>query len=149
MRKGVKDTFLYDEALVKEKYQGLDIRQLVDLRALRGDPSDNIPGVRGIGEKTAIALIRNFGNLDDLYRALENNYEKAAEIKQSVKEMLFNQKEQAFMSRSLASIDRNVEIEFDLGKCEWQKTYDRQSAAKALEAFEFYSLISKLPDFKI
>jgi len=66
LRKGVKDIVLYDREKVKEKYGGLEPEQLIDFKALRGDPSDNIPGVFGIGEKTAIALIKEFGTLENL-----------------------------------------------------------------------------------
>ena len=71
LRKGVKDVVLYDEKLVKEKFQGLTPEQLLDFKALRGDPSDNIPGVTGIGEKTAIGLLLKFGSLENLYKEIK------------------------------------------------------------------------------
>ena len=93
LRKGVKDIVLYDENLVKEKFQGLTPQQLLDFKALKGDPSDNIPGVTGIGEKTAIELIKEFGSLENLYQNLEK-------LKPKLKESLLLQKEQAFLVRS-------------------------------------------------
>ena len=73
LRKGVKDTVLYDENRVLEKYEGLCPEKLADFKGLKGDPSDNIPGVKGIGEKTAINLILKFGSLENLYKEVEED----------------------------------------------------------------------------
>src|SRR4030043_617619 len=108
LRKGVKDVVLYDEGLVKEKFQGLLPEQVLDFKALRGDASDNIPGVTGIGEKTAIELLLKFGTLDNLYKELEENSEKAKNLKPKLRETLLQYKEQAFLSKDLAQIDKNV-----------------------------------------
>ena len=137
LRKGVKDTLLYDENLVKEKYQGLKPEQLLDFRALRGDPSDNIPGVPGIGEKTATCLLLEFGSLEAIYDNLSL-------ISSKIREKLIQNKEQAFFSKELAQIYKNVPLDFVLEKCRWG-SYDRESAQKLLEKFEFYSLIPRLP----
>ncbi len=137
LRKGVKDTVLYDENMVKEKYQGLEPKQLLDYRALKGDASDNIPGVPGIGEKTAIELIREYGSL-------ENIYENVSLISGKTREKLFQHKEDAFFSRELAKIHQNVPIEFNLEKYQWGG-YDKEKAKKLLGQMEFQSLISRLP----
>ena len=137
LRKGVKDTILYDENLVKKKYQGLNPEQIIDFKALKGDPSDNIPGVAGIGEKTAIELIKKFGNLENLYQNLE-------EIKPKLKELLIHQKEQAFLSKTLVETKKNVPIDFSLKKCQWGK-YEKGKIIQILKNFEFYSLIARLP----
>lgn len=137
LRKGVKDTVLYDENMVKAKYQGLKPGQLLDFKALRGDPSDNIPGVAGIGEKTAISLVLEFGNLEEVYDNLSL-------IASKVREKLAQNKEQAFLSRELAEIKKDVPIDFDLERCKFGG-YDKNVAQKALEKLEFYSLISRLP----
>ncbi|MBM3257793.1 MAG: hypothetical protein FJZ05_01060 [Candidatus Nealsonbacteria bacterium] len=147
LRKGVKDVVLYDKDLVKEKFQGLLPEQILDYKALRGDASDNIPGVTGIGEKTAIELLLKFGTLDNLYRELEENSEKAKTVKPRLKEMLLKYKEQAFLSRDLAQIDRNVPINFNLKECAWEN-YDKERASSILKELEFYSLIEKLPNFE-
>jgi len=147
LRKGVKDVVLYDKDLVKEKFQGLLPEQILDYKALRGDASDNIPGVTGIGEKTAIELLLKFGTLDNLYRELEENSEKAKTVKPRLKEMLLKYKEQAFLSRDLAQIDRNVPINFNLKECSWEN-YDKERASSILKELEFYSLIEKLPNFE-
>ncbi|MBI2041923.1 MAG: hypothetical protein HYT20_02815 [Candidatus Nealsonbacteria bacterium] len=137
LRKGVKDTVLYDENLVKEKYLGLKPEQLLDLRALRGDQSDNIPGVPGVGEKTATSLILEFG-------ALETIYDNLALITSKIREKLAQNKEQAFLSKELAEIKKDVPIDFSLEGCSFSG-YDRDAAQKILEKLEFYSLIPRLP----
>lgn len=147
LRKGVKDVVLYDEEKVKEKYQGLSPEQLIDFKALRGDPSDNIPGVFGVGEKTAIALVKEFGTLENLYKELERNSEKAKKIKQSLRKKLLDYKEQAFISKMLAEIKLDAPIEFDLKKCQWGK-YDREKVVKIFERYEFKTLIPRLPEIK-
>lgn len=137
LRKGVKDTVLYDENLVKEKYQGLKPEQLLDFRALKGDPSDNIPGVPGVGEKTATDLILEFGSLEKIYDNL-------ALVTSKVREKLVQNKEQAFLSKELAQIYKNVPIDFNLEKCSFSN-YNRETASQILEKYEFYSLIDRLP----
>lgn len=137
LRKGVKDTLLYDENLVKEKYQGLKPEQLLDLRALKGDASDNIPGVPGIGDKTATSLILEFGSLENIYNNLPL-------IPLKVREKLVQNKEQAFFSKELAEIHKNVPIDFVLEKCRFGN-YDRESAKKALGKLNFHSLIPRMP----
>ncbi|MBZ9578170.1 hypothetical protein KJA13_04075 [Patescibacteria group bacterium] len=144
LRKGVKDTVLYDEEKVKERYQGLTPDQLTDFKALRGDPSDNIPGVLGVGEKTAITLIKEFGTLENLYEELKKNSEKAKEIKQSLRKKLLDCKEQAFVSKMLAEIKSNVPIEFNLEKCRWEG-YNRDKIIEIFRDYEFKTLIERLP----
>jgi len=147
LRKGVKDTVLYDEDLVKEKYQGLNPNQLIDFKALRGDPSDNIPGVTGVGEKTAIELLLKFGNLENLYKEIEENSEKDKGLKPKLKETLLKYKEQAFLSKMLAQIERNAPIDFNLKKCRWGE-YNKEKITQILKKLEFYSLIERLPEIK-
>jgi len=145
LRKGVKDTILYDIQKVKEKYGSLTPEQLVDFKALRGDPSDNIPGVLGIGPKTAIDLIKKFGSLENLYKELRENTDKIKKLKQSLREKLQDYKEQAFLSKALAEIKENVPIEFNLEKCKWGK-YDREKITQIFEDYEFQTLINRLPE---
>jgi len=136
LRKGVKDIVLYDEKLVEEKY-GLKPKKLLDFRALKGDASDNIPGVPGIGEKTALDLIKEYGSLEEVY-------ENIALIPGKIRQKLFLHKEHAFFSRELVEINRNVPLDFSLEKCRF-KAYDKEKAKEALKKMEFYSLINKLP----
>ena len=145
LKRGIKDAVLYDEKKVEEKYEGLEPEQLVDFKALRGDPSDNIPGVFGVGEKTAISLIKEFGSLDNLYRELDQNGEKAGKIKTSLKEKLLKDKETAYASKMLAEIDKAVPLDFDLTKCRWQG-YDLKKVTEVLEKYNFRSLIARISD---
>jgi len=138
LKKGVKDTVLYDEEKVKEKMQGLTPDQIVDYKSLRGDPSDNIPGVTGIGEKIAIDLLLKFGSLDNVYNNLND-------IKPAVREKLLNQKDQALISKMLAQIDKDVPIDFNLKECEW-KSYNKEEIIKIFDNYEFKTLINRLPE---
>lgn len=147
LRKGVKNTVLYDEDLVREKYSGLKPIQLVDFRALRGDPSDNIPGVRGVGEKTAISLLKQFGTVENLYKELEKNSEESKEVKPKIKELLLQQKEQAFISRDLAEIQKNVLIDLNLKKSQWGK-FDEQKVIETFKGLGFHSLIKRFSELK-
>jgi len=147
LKRGVKDAVLYDEEEVKEKYQGLVPEQLLDFKALRGDPSDNIPGVIGVGEKTAITLIKEFGSLENLYKELKENSQKNKKIKDSLKKKLLDGKEQAFVSKMLVKIKCNVPIEFNLKECSWGE-YNREKVVQILKNLGFYSLIKRLPNPK-
>jgi len=147
LRKGVKDIILYDEDLVKEKFQGLTPEQILDFKALRGDASDNIPGVTGIGEKTALSLLLKFESLENIYQELEENSEKAKSIKPKLKENLLKYKEQAFLSKTLAQINKNIPLDFKLEKCEWGK-YKKEKIVHLLKQLEFESLIKRLPEIK-
>lgn len=144
MRKGIKDTVLYGIKETKEKYDGLLPAQLTDFRALRGDPSDNIPGVTGIGQKTAIELLKQFDTLENLYKEVEAASAKAAKIKPGVLQKLKDYKEQAFISQKLATIKCNVVIDFKLKDCEFAD-YDKEKVIKVFNEFEFYALLKRLP----
>jgi len=144
LRRGVKDIVLYDEKLVREKFQGLNPEQLLDFKALRGDPSDNIPGVTGIGEKTAIKLLLKFGSLENLYKEIEGKSEKVKQLRPKLKEALLKYKDQAFFSKKLAQVEKNTPIDFNFKKCRWRK-YNRQKVTKILKDLEFHSLILRLP----
>jgi DNA polymerase-1 len=145
LRRGVKDIVLYDEKLVKEKFRGLEPEQILDFKALRGDPSDNIPGVTGIGEKTAIELLLGFGSLENLYEEIKKKSEKIEKIKPRLKETLLKYREQAFISRDLADLCKNAPIGFSLKECRWEG-YDREKAVQVFKDLEFHSLIKRLPE---
>lgn len=137
LRKGVKDVVLYDERLTGEKLQGLKPGQLVDFKALRGDPSDNIPGVPGIGEKTATDLVLEFGGLEGIYNNLPL-------IASKVRGKLVQNKNQAFLSRSLAEVRRDVPLDFKIEKARWGR-YDREKITNLLRGLEFFSLVERIP----
>ena len=136
MRKGLKDTVLYDEAGVVAKY-GLKPNQIIDYKGLCGDASDNIPGVRGIGQKTASALLQEYTNLEGVYAALEK-------LKPAVAEKLKQDKELAFLSRKLGTIDTICPVNLSLPDAV-AKDYDREKIATLLKEFEFFSLLKRIP----
>jgi len=145
LRKGVKDTVLYDEEKVKEKYSGLKPEQISDFKALKGDSSDNLSGIVGIGEKTTIDLLKKFENLENLFKEIEQQSKKAKELSPKLKILLSKEKEKAFFFKTLTEIEKNIPLDFNQEKCRW-KEYDKEKATKVLEDFEFHSLIKRLPE---
>lgn len=139
MSRGLNDSTTYDEAQVVTRY-GLKPNQIVDYKALRGDVSDNIPGVKGIGEKTATDLLQNFKTLDGVYQAAENN---DAKIKPRIIELLKTYRDDAYMSQSLATIKRDVEFNLDWDALKLD-TFDIEKATELFTRLEFRSLINKL-----
>ncbi len=137
LRRGMSDTMIYDEAAVIERY-GLKPDQMIDYKGLRGDPSDNIPGVKGIGEKTAIDLLKKYGTIENVYKNL-------AEIKSALREKLERDKMQAILSKKLATIVKNVPVKLDIGKAKTSE-FDRQKLVDLFQELNFYSLINRLPD---
>lgn len=114
---------------------GLTPLQIIDLKALQGDPSDNIPGVKGIGEKTALKLLKEYHSLDNIYNNIDD-------IKGSVAEKLRNDKNNAYMSYDIATIYKNTPIELDITKFKY-KGINEKSYIKIIEDLEFYSLLKK------
>jgi len=147
LRKGIGDTTVLDVAAVKERY-GITPNQLVDYKALRGDPSDNIPGVKGIGEKTASDLLQTFGTIEKLYEALKKETPKAIKLPASVREKLRVGESNAKLSKQLATIVRDVPIEFELSAAA-RKHYDRGRVVQYLQELGFSSLLSKIPQNEV
>lgn len=147
LKKGITDTILYDEEKVKERY-GFGPALIPDYKGLRGDPSDNIPGVKGIGEKTATALITQFGTIEELYKTLKKNPEKlaAAGIKEGMIEKLKAQEEDAHFSKMLAEVRRDVPIEFELPKETWRESADPQKILDLAAELEFRSLVPRIKE---
>lgn len=139
MRRGFTDTTIYDEAAVKARYN-LSPSQFVDYKALRGDPSDNIPGVAGIGEKTASDLIASYGSLDNVYKNLEN-------IKPAVAGKLREGKKIAYLSQDLSRLVLDLPVKLDLSRC-LLHDYDRTKVFNLFRELGFKSLLSKLPGDK-
>lgn len=131
------DTTLYDVSRVEKRF-GLSPEKLCDLKALAGDPSDNVPGVSGIGEVTATKLIQEFGNLDNLYKNLDK-------LPQNLRIKLENAREQAFLSRQLVTILKEIPVKLDLEKARL-KDYDRDKVIRILKDLEFKSLLARLPE---
>jgi DNA polymerase I len=139
MGRGLSESVLYDEAKVRERY-ALNPDQMIDYKGLRGDPSDNIPGVKGIGEKTATELLQNFKTLDGVYENIESG-----KIKDRIRGLLRENKENAYLSKDLATINREAPIDFDLEKCR-AKDFDIQEVSKIFSELEFKTLLPRVQD---
>jgi DNA polymerase-1 len=133
----------YDRALV-EKKMNIRPNQVVDFKALSGDVSDNIPGIKGIGKKTATKLINRFENLEKIYEFLEKNPNGDDLIKGALLKRLKEGKESAFLSQDLATISTEVDIDFALEACR-VTAYDKTKTIQLLNKLGFKSLIQLLP----
>ena len=147
LRRGVKDIILYDKEKVKEKYQGLKPSQLTDLKALKGDPSDNIPGVSGVGEKTAIELVKKFRTLESLYQQLEKNGEKVKKLSPALRKNLKKYKKQAFLSRFLVELKYNIPLKINIEDFKWGD-YNEEEVVRSFEDYDFRTLIPRLKEIK-
>jgi DNA polymerase-1 len=135
-RMGVASTVVYDPQRVMDRY-GLRPDQMLDYKALKGDTSDNLPGVPGVGEKTAIALLQEFGTLDAMY-------ERVDEVKGKLRERLLEHRGEAFMSREVGRIVTDLPVTLDLEAARTGR-YDRRALAQRFRELEFRSLIDRLP----
>ena len=135
--KTFSETALYDEAAVREKF-GVGPEHVADYKALVGDPSDNIPGVHGIGEKTAVKLIQQFGSIEEIYKHLSEV------TPPRIREILTQQEEVAYSSKKLTTIVMDTPVTLDLDKCRLGQ-YDRKQATDFFRDLEFFSLIPRLP----
>jgi len=136
-RQGVDSTIYYDPARIWERYE-LRPDQMIDYKALKGDSSDNIPGVPGVGEKTAAKLVGQFGSLEGIYDHL-------AEVKpDKLRDGLVEARQQVFRSRELSRIVRDLPIALDLEAARLSD-YDRAEVVRLFREFEFRSLIDRLP----
>lgn len=136
MKRGFTDTVIYDLAALHERY-GVTPQQFVDLKALKGDSSDNIPGVEGVGEKTAKDLITTYGDLDGVYKNLD-------QITGKLHERLRDNKDKAYLSQELSRIVCDAPITLDLGPARLGQ-YDRPHIYDLFRRMGFKSLLSKLP----
>lgn len=136
-KKGITDVEVYDEDAIKEKY-GSTPKEFIDIKGLMGDSSDNIPGIPGIGEKTAIKLIESFGSVEGV---IKNSKEITGK---RIRELVEVYGEQALFSKKLATIVTDVPIEFDISEIKIKEP-DRDKLAGLFKELEFKSLISKLP----
>jgi len=130
------DTITYDAPAVRERY-GLEPNQLADYRGLKGDPSDNIPGVKGVGEKTATRLLQQFGSVAGIYEHLD-------EVPASARGKLEGHEEQARQSAHLATIVTDVPVALDLAACRVTE-YERDAVLDLFRELEFRSLVDRLP----
>lgn len=143
MSRGLSDSVLYGEPEVRARYQ-LSPDQIIDYKALRGDPSDNIPGVRGIGEKMASELLIEFKDLDGVYAAVKKNNPK---IKPRIAELLTQNRDNAYLSRSLATINRQAPIKISLDQVQFS-SFRLDQVLPLFSELEFRSLLSKVKDLR-
>ncbi|MFA7253032.1 MAG: 5'-3' exonuclease H3TH domain-containing protein [Patescibacteria group bacterium] len=182
LKHGLQSAQIVDRAVIKEEW-GLDPEDFIDLKALAGDPSDNIPGVPGIGPKTAIDLLQRFDTLEKLYEKIAEisnaqysttnqvsnsksqvldvekmnggcnlevedlpsiliKIEKEMNIRQRIAKLLFEYKDQAFLSQRLATIRRDVPVDFKLKDCEWGD-YDKGKLIEFFKEVQFTSLLKR------
>lgn len=153
-QKGLSEAKMYGAKEVQEKY-GLTPEQMVDFRALRGDPSDNIPGVPGIGQKTASELLQKFGTLEKIYEYLDTipsplspptggEGKGGGEIKPRIASLLLEHKADAQLSRKLSEIVRDAPVKLDIQRA-LLHDFDEQKVVKLFQELEFKSLLSKIP----
>ncbi len=146
LKKGIKDTIVYNEEAVKERF-GFEPKLLVDYKGLRGDTSDNIIGISGIGEKTATAIISAYGTLEDAYRALKKDKEKFKEktgVTDRVFDLLKDGEDEAMFSKALATIRRDAPIDCVLPEKAWKEAVSIQKIKDLFAELEFRSLGARL-----
>ena len=148
LRKGITDTILYDEEAVIDRF-GFPPELLPDFKGLRGDPSDNIIGIRGIGEKTATILIQNFGTIESMYKILkksEKPFEKAG-IKPRIIRLLKDNEEEALFSKMLGEIRRDVPINFSLPTQKWHESVNVETIIDLFADLNFRTLSNRTRNF--
>ena len=136
-RRGFSETVLYDEELVRERY-GLEPRQLADFKALRGDVSDNIPGVPGIGDKTASKLLAKYGSVEQLYAHLD-------ELPEKQRALVEPYAQQVTLSKRLATIVCDLDVPLDLSAAQLAD-FDSGAVRTQLHELGFRSLVDRLPN---
>jgi DNA polymerase I len=136
-RRGITDTFVYGPDQVRQRY-GFEPAQLIDFKALRGDTSDNIPGVPGVGDKTAAKLVQDFGTVEALLERVEELPE--GRLKTSIKANA----DQIRLGKRMVTIVRDVPLELDLERARWTR-YDYDKARAVFDRMEFRQLLSRFP----
>ncbi|MEQ1666148.1 MAG: 5'-3' exonuclease H3TH domain-containing protein, partial [Bdellovibrionales bacterium] len=145
LKKGIKDTIIYDESAVKERF-GFPPKLIPDYKGLRGDTSDNIPGIVGIGEKTATDLITNFGSIDSIYKKLKKDESAfiAVGIKPRIINLLKAGEEEAQFSKMLATIRIDVPVIFYLPTESWRDGLDIEKIAVLFSDLGFKTLMARI-----
>lgn len=137
-KSGYNETIIYDDKGVKEKYH-VTPTEFIDVKALMGDPSDNIPGVKGVGEKTAMSLIEKHHSIEYIYENIDDIGLKGAMLQK-----MKDGREMAFMSKELATINRNTPIEFNAEECVFDGFENNCELYEILKRLELNSIIKKL-----
>ncbi len=148
LKKGINDTILYDEDAVESRF-GFKPELLPDYKGLRGDPSDNIIGIKGIGEKTATTLICTFGMIEEMYKKLKKTPElfSQAGLSPRMIDLLKDNEEEALFSKTLAKIRDNAPINFKIPEKTFWENADLKRIEAAFAEFEFRSLFTRLKSF--
>lgn len=136
-RNGKNETVIYDNDAVKDRYN-VTPAEFIDVKALMGDPSDNIPGVAGVGEKTAVSLISKYKSIEYIYENIE-----ALDIKGAMLRKLTEGKESAFLSKKLSTIDINVPVDFNIEECRYTQNY-KPELYEILDRLELRSVIKRM-----
>ena len=137
-KSGYNETIIYDDKAVKEKYR-VTPTEFIDVKALMGDPSDNIPGVKGVGEKTAMSLIEKHHSIEYIYENIDSIGLKGAMLQK-----MKDGRKMAFMSKELATINRNTPIEFNAEECVFDGFENNGELYEILKRLELNSIIKKL-----
>lgn len=137
-KSGYNETIIYDDKAVKEKYH-VTPTEFIDVKALMGDPSDNIPGVKGVGEKTAMSLIEKHHSIEYIYENIDGIGLKGAMLQK-----MKDGREMAFMSKELATINRNTPIEFNAEECVFDGFENNGELYEILKRLELNSIVKKL-----
>ncbi len=145
LKKGINDTILYDEAAVKERF-GFPPTSIPDYKGLRGDPSDNIPGIPGIGEKSGGELVRLYGTIERLYAALHKDPAQlaAAGIKARTITLLTEHEEEAVFSKMLATIRTDAPVTFELPAAHWRESVDVEATLSLCSELGFRTLAARI-----
>ncbi len=145
LKKGINDTILYNQKKVEERF-GFSPKQLPDFKGLRGDPSDNIIGIKGIGEKTATTLITAFGTIENMYRELKKHPEKGKEIglSERILALILENEEEAIFSKMLATIRRDAPIDFSVPSKTWRESFEIDKADALFQELEFRTFSARL-----
>ncbi|TAN36521.1 hypothetical protein EPN27_00670 [Patescibacteria group bacterium] len=145
LKKGINDTILYNEKAVVERF-GFKPALLPDYKGLRGDPSDNIIGIKGIGEKTATTLITTFGSIEEIYKKIKKSPEvfKEAGLTPRIIKLIEDGEEEALFSKTLATVRRNAPIEFSLPQKKWSEDFNPEQAEALFADLDFRGLRDRL-----
>lgn len=149
LKKGIKDTIIYDEAAVIERF-GFGPKLLPDYKGLRGDPSDNIIGIKGIGEKTASILIQNFGTIESIYKKLKEKKAKEEFKKVGITDRIFGLleagEEEALFSKMLGTIRKDAPVDFEVPAKKWKDNLEFEKINKVWIDLEFRTLGARLKE---
>ncbi len=149
LKKGITDTVLLNEKAVVDRF-GFEPIYIQDYKALRGDTSDNIKGVPGIGEKTATTLVQNFKTIENLYKVLRKTPEKVKEagVTDRIIKLLIEHEDDAVFSKMLASIRTDAPVKVTIPEKTWKESFDKELAEKCFRKYEFRTMMARFdPDY--